>query len=154
MRGPRWQQTAWGRILIGLILAQGLFYGLRHLVTGILLASSETSPQEVWSDVRNLLLLQALFAPELRKDAGTRRDLLTHLYEQTGALAASLPGHAADPWLIASANALYLAGRGSGTTYKLPPGGSFEEQLRYVGYPDEMIDVMIDCVRSVTEESP
>src|SRR5689334_11318706 len=29
--GPRWQQTAWGRILIGLILAQGLFYGLRHL---------------------------------------------------------------------------------------------------------------------------
>jgi phthalate 3,4-dioxygenase subunit alpha len=35
--------------------------------------------------------------------------------------------------------ALYLSGRGSGTTYKLPPGGSFGEQLRYLGYPPEMI---------------
>ncbi|HEX9064627.1 MAG TPA: Rieske 2Fe-2S domain-containing protein [Streptosporangiaceae bacterium] len=38
--------------------------------------------------------------------------------------------------------ALYTAGRGAGTTYKLPPGGSFSEQLRYVGYPDEMIAAM------------
>jgi phthalate 3,4-dioxygenase subunit alpha len=38
--------------------------------------------------------------------------------------------------------ALYLAGPGSGTTYKLPPGGTFDEQLAYVGYPAEMIDVM------------
>ncbi|MGH3342976.1 MAG: aromatic ring-hydroxylating dioxygenase subunit alpha [Carbonactinosporaceae bacterium] len=37
--------------------------------------------------------------------------------------------------------ALYFAGRGGGTTYKLPPG-SFEERLRYVGYPDEMIETM------------
>lgn len=35
--------------------------------------------------------------------------------------------------------ATYWAGRGGGTTYKLPPGG-FEERMRYVGYPDEMID--------------
>ncbi|HEX7994969.1 MAG TPA: aromatic ring-hydroxylating dioxygenase subunit alpha [Streptosporangiaceae bacterium] len=35
--------------------------------------------------------------------------------------------------------ALYLSGRGSGTTYKLPPGGSFGDQLRYLGYPPEMI---------------
>jgi hypothetical protein len=61
--------------------------------------------------VRNLLLLQALFAPELRKDTATRRDLLAHLYEQAGTLAANVPGHAADPWLIAAANALFLAGR-------------------------------------------
>ncbi len=58
--GPRWQQTAWGRILIGLILAQGLFYGLRHLVTGLLVAWSGLSPEELWQDVRNLLLLQGL----------------------------------------------------------------------------------------------
>ena len=32
----------------------------------------------------------------------------------------------------------YWAGRGGGTTYKLP-AGSLEERLRYVGYPDEMI---------------
>ncbi|MDR2983909.1 MAG: aromatic ring-hydroxylating dioxygenase subunit alpha [Nocardiopsaceae bacterium] len=35
--------------------------------------------------------------------------------------------------------ALYFAGRGSGTTYKLPPGGSFDDHLRYLGYPPEMI---------------
>lgn len=34
--------------------------------------------------------------------------------------------------------ALYWAGRGGGTTYKLPPG-TLDERLRYVGYPDEMI---------------
>lgn len=34
--------------------------------------------------------------------------------------------------------ATYWAHRGGGTTYKLPPG-SFEERMRYVGYPDEMI---------------
>ena len=38
--------------------------------------------------------------------------------------------------------ALYMAGPGAGTTYKLPPGGSFAGQLRYVGYPDEMIPAM------------
>jgi phthalate 3,4-dioxygenase alpha subunit len=38
--------------------------------------------------------------------------------------------------------ALYVAGPGSGTTYKLPPDGSFLEHLRYVGYPDEMIVTM------------
>ena len=37
--------------------------------------------------------------------------------------------------------ALYLAGPGSGTTYKLPPGGTFDEQLAYLGYPDSMIEV-------------
>jgi phenylpropionate dioxygenase-like ring-hydroxylating dioxygenase large terminal subunit len=32
----------------------------------------------------------------------------------------------------------YWAGAGGGTTYKLPEG-SFEERMRYVGYPEEMI---------------
>jgi hypothetical protein len=58
--GPRWQQTAWGRILIGLILAQGLFYGLRHLVTAILLAFSGVSPEELAVDLRTLLVIQAI----------------------------------------------------------------------------------------------
>ena len=35
-----------------------------------------------------------------------------------------------------------MAGPGAGTTYKLPPGGDFAEQLRYVGYPDDMIPAM------------
>jgi phthalate 3,4-dioxygenase alpha subunit len=38
--------------------------------------------------------------------------------------------------------ALYVAGPGAGTTYKLPPGGDFAGQLRYVGYPEEMIPAM------------
>ena len=61
--------------------------------------------------VRNLLLLQAFFAPELRKDAAMRRDLLATLYDQAGVLATSVTNHPADPWLIAAANALFLAGR-------------------------------------------
>ena len=35
----------------------------------------------------------------------------------------------------------YWAGNGGGTTYKLPPG-TLEERLRYVGYPDPMIERM------------
>ena len=35
----------------------------------------------------------------------------------------------------------YWAGSGGGTTYKLP-AGTLEERLRYVGYPDEMIERM------------
>jgi phthalate 3,4-dioxygenase subunit alpha len=38
--------------------------------------------------------------------------------------------------------ALYLAGPGAGTTYKLPPG-DLASRLGYVGYPDEMIPVMV-----------
>ena len=54
--GPRWQQTVVGRLLIGLVLAQGLFYGLRHLLTGVLLAMQETEG-DLWEDSRNVFLL-------------------------------------------------------------------------------------------------
>jgi phenylpropionate dioxygenase-like ring-hydroxylating dioxygenase large terminal subunit len=37
--------------------------------------------------------------------------------------------------------ATYWAGSGGGTTYKLPPG-TLEERMRYVGYPDQMIERM------------
>ena len=36
----------------------------------------------------------------------------------------------------------YWAGNGGGTTYKLPPG-TLQERLRYVGYPDVMIEKMV-----------
>jgi phenylpropionate dioxygenase-like ring-hydroxylating dioxygenase large terminal subunit len=39
--------------------------------------------------------------------------------------------------------ATYWAHRGGGTTYKLPPG-TFDERMRYVGYPDDMIDRIKD----------
>ena len=35
----------------------------------------------------------------------------------------------------------YWAGNGGGTTYKLPPGG-LDERIRYVGYPQVMVDRM------------
>jgi phenylpropionate dioxygenase-like ring-hydroxylating dioxygenase large terminal subunit len=37
--------------------------------------------------------------------------------------------------------ALYFAGRGGGTTYKLPDG-DFRSKMNYVGYPDAMVDTM------------
>src|SRR4051794_12287810 len=55
-QGPRWQQTVPGRLLIGLVLAQGLFYGLRHLLTGVLMAVREDEA-DLWSDPRNVFLL-------------------------------------------------------------------------------------------------
>jgi hypothetical protein len=39
---PHWQQTPWGKILIGLILAQGLSFGLQQLLTACFLASGVT----------------------------------------------------------------------------------------------------------------
>lgn len=39
---------------------------------------------------------------------------------------------------------LWHAGPGGGTTYKLPTGSGFREGLRYVGYPDVMIDRMAE----------
>lgn len=54
-----WQQTPWGRILIGLFLAQGLFYGLRHLLTAVLLtAQGEEAAQQTWSSASGFVLLQ------------------------------------------------------------------------------------------------
>jgi hypothetical protein len=59
--GSGWRQTPWGRILIGLLLAQGLFYGLRHLLTGVLLAlQNEGTPVETWAALQGLVLVQGL----------------------------------------------------------------------------------------------
>src|SRR5262245_15498876 len=39
-----WQHTPWGRTLVGLLLAQGLFYGLRHLLSSVLLGLVPSEP--------------------------------------------------------------------------------------------------------------
>lgn len=57
-----WQQTPWGRLLIGLVLSQGLYYGLRHLCTALMLAGSEESTQAFWTTPAGLILLQSLQA--------------------------------------------------------------------------------------------
>jgi hypothetical protein len=58
--GSQWQQTPWGRIFIGLLLAQGLYYSLRQLCTAGLLATSENGTTDVWNTLFGLILLQAL----------------------------------------------------------------------------------------------
>jgi DNA-directed RNA polymerase subunit RPC12/RpoP len=57
----RWRQKPWGRVLIGLALAQGLFYAVRQLLTGALLAlEGEGRLQETWKTPGGLLLLEGL----------------------------------------------------------------------------------------------
>src|ERR1700677_1392572 len=41
VRDDNWQQTSWGRIAVGLLLAEGLAFGSQHLVTAGVLASDE-----------------------------------------------------------------------------------------------------------------
>src|SRR3954451_15976025 len=54
----QWQQTPWGRMLVGLILAQGLAYGLQQLFTAGFLASGEHSSR--WASLSGVALLHGL----------------------------------------------------------------------------------------------
>jgi hypothetical protein len=56
----RWQHTPWGRILIGLILAQGIFHGLRHLCVAWFLASDSNAQAVLWGSLSGLVLFQSL----------------------------------------------------------------------------------------------
>jgi hypothetical protein len=76
-----WQQTPWGRLVVGLLLAQGLYYVLRHLCTAGLLAIGGEPQDGVWKTLRGLVIIQALqavsvFAAGLLAGAGQRRGLL------------------------------------------------------------------------------
>ena len=56
-----WQHTPWGRLFIGLLLAQGLFYGLRHLLTGvIILVEGHGSIHEALMTLPGLIGVQVL----------------------------------------------------------------------------------------------
>jgi hypothetical protein len=53
-----WQQTPWGRMAIGLVLAQGLGYGMQHMLTaGILISGEESS---VWATLLGIVLLHGI----------------------------------------------------------------------------------------------
>jgi hypothetical protein len=56
--GARWQQTPWGRMAVGLILAQGLAYGLQQLVTAGFLATGEEA--SLWTTIGGMVLFQCL----------------------------------------------------------------------------------------------
>ena len=77
----QWQHTPWGRILVGLLLAQGLYYGLRQLCDAGMLVVSDDTSQGVWKTLFGLILLQGLQALGLLvggifAGAGQRRGLL------------------------------------------------------------------------------
>jgi hypothetical protein len=56
-----WQHTSWGRIFIGLMLAQGLFYGMRHLLTGVLLVvQGPNAMPEVLASLPGLISVQVM----------------------------------------------------------------------------------------------
>lgn len=56
----QWQQTPWGRIVVGLLLAQGLAHGLQMFITGWLQASDEVPGQGMWTSSWGILLLFSL----------------------------------------------------------------------------------------------
>src|SRR5260370_9270756 len=53
-----WQETPWGRLLVGLLLAQGLYYGLWHLCKAGLMAVNDPAAQDVWQTLYGILLMQ------------------------------------------------------------------------------------------------
>jgi hypothetical protein len=64
--GPeQWHTTPWGRLVVGILLSQGLGHGLQWLCTAGLLATSESSSRTVWGTMFGLVLLQVLHALSL-----------------------------------------------------------------------------------------
>jgi hypothetical protein len=59
----QWQQTPWGKIVIGLILAQGLSFGLQHMLTAGFLASGDG--EDFWNTVLGVVLHHAVYAVSL-----------------------------------------------------------------------------------------
>ncbi len=54
----QWQQTPWGRMAVGLILAQGLGYGVQQLLTAGILASGEHAA--VWTTLWGVVFLHLI----------------------------------------------------------------------------------------------
>ncbi len=58
----KWMHAASGRILLGVLLAQGLYFGLRRLCSAGFLAADEGDTQGVWSSLFGVFLVQGLQA--------------------------------------------------------------------------------------------
>jgi hypothetical protein len=57
-----WQQTPWGKIIVGLILAQGLALGVQQLLTAGLLARGHELGPSLWSTLAGIAILHGLHA--------------------------------------------------------------------------------------------
>jgi hypothetical protein len=76
-----WQQTPWGRLVVGLLLSQGLYQVFRQLCTAGSLLARNSGTEDVWNILTSLILLQALqalgvSAAGLIVGAGHRRGFL------------------------------------------------------------------------------
>jgi hypothetical protein len=59
----QWQQAPWAKVFIGLVLAQGLCYGLHNLtMAGFSFRSDELAPDSVWKTLGGLVLSHSLQA--------------------------------------------------------------------------------------------
>ncbi len=79
--GGQWQHTPWGRIFVGLLLAQGLYHGLQQLCTAGVLALGDENSSDVWSTLFGLILQQGLqgfglLVGGMLAGAGQRRGLV------------------------------------------------------------------------------
>lgn len=78
-RGAKWQQTTWGRCLIGVLLAQGLFYALFQMAWAIMMIFADRATVGLWwNTLAGLLLKQFLqaisvLAGAILAGAGQRR---------------------------------------------------------------------------------
>lgn len=76
------RERPWERIFIGLVLAQGLFYGLRHLVTaGLLAAQGREAIEQMGTAASGILLFQgmrmfALLVSTFFMGAGQRKGVI------------------------------------------------------------------------------
>jgi hypothetical protein len=82
-----WQHTAPGRILVGLMLAQGLAYGLRLLATAAWNVGQDQTSQALWATLGGLLLLQGMQGISLLVGGG-----LAAAGQQRGILLGSVVG--------------------------------------------------------------
>jgi hypothetical protein len=56
-----WRHRPWGRIFIGLLLAQGLFYALCHLLTAFLMGvEGREAVEQMWTAASGIRLLQSV----------------------------------------------------------------------------------------------
>src|SRR5262249_31233767 len=82
-----WQATPWGRLVVRLLLAQGLDYALQKFCTAGLLVASEDGAKTVQATLAGLILLQALQAVGVLAGA-----MLAGAGKQQGALFGALLG--------------------------------------------------------------
>lgn len=147
---PRGTSVAWRQALHGLddLVALGVaaavasgpderdgWYACAHdllhdwLRRGRAASGVAATPAAQAARIVHLVQAYGLFAVELRDDAPSRRGLLEALYADAVATAVWLPRQPADPWLVAGAHALVVAGR-------------FFDGLEARGWVEQGIDVL------------